>query len=149
MIPHLDKEWLNEIYDTRKKRTVEITQKSIELLLSQEKRISLNSIITISRQIDLKGISHSAILNNQEARKLYETYRNWSNYGKVKEKINLEKHNLYNLNIKTGRNLDSLNRKLIKLTKTQLIERLIIVEEAYAVLHKKWLEQQSKILDEY
>lgn len=141
------KEWLEEVYNSRKNRTISITQKSIELLISRQEKISLNNIIKISREVDTKGISHSAILNNHEARKLYETYRNWLPSKKKLSNQIPEQINLYNLNIKTDRNLSSVKKRLSKLTKIQLMERLLIVEEAYALLHKKWLDQQSSMLE--
>lgn len=142
------KEWLEEIYNSRKNRTVSITQKSIDLLISRQEKISLNNIIKISREIDAKGISHTAILNNNEARKLYETYRNWVPTKRKLSKGIPDESNLYNLNIKTDRNLSSVKKRLLKLTKIQLMERLLIVEEAYALLHKKWLDQQSSLLED-
>lgn len=139
------REWLDKVYTERKERTIEITRKSIELLLKKKEKISLNSIVKISHEVDIKGISHSAILRNPEAKKLYETYRSWNTTKKnVKNK---KSEDFYNLHIKSGRDLNGIFKRYSKLTKNQLIERLAIVEEAYAMLHKKWLEQQSDLLE--
>lgn len=150
MTANSTKEWLDIVYDSRKKRTVEITQKSIDLLLKQNDKVSLNSIVKISRQIDPKGISHSAILNNKEAREIYETHRSWLKRNKIKKnkQFNLDQVNLYNLSIQINNDLDSYIRRHSRLTKIQLIERLAIVEKAYALLQKKWLEEQSSRLED-
>ncbi|ENU93550.1 hypothetical protein F971_00808 [Acinetobacter vivianii] len=139
------REWLDKIYTERKERTIEITRKSIELLLNKKEKISLNSIVKISHEVDIKGISHSAILRNPEAKQLYETYRSWN---KAKKNVtNKKSEDFYNLHIKSGRDFNGIFKRYSKLTKNQLIERLAIVEEAYAMLHKKWLEQQSELLE--
>lgn len=139
------REWLDKVYTERKERTIEITRKSIELLLKKKEKISLNSIVKISHEVDIKGISHSAILRNPEAKQLYETYRSWNTTKKNVTKKKSE--DFYNLHIKSGRDLNGIFKRYSKLTKNQLIERLAIVEEAYAMLHKKWLEQQSEFLE--
>lgn len=139
------REWLDKVYTERKERTIEITRKSIELLLKKKEKISLNSIVKISHEVDIKGISHSAILRNPEAKQLYETYRSWNTT--KKNVTNKKSEDFYNLHIKSGRDLNGIFKRYSKLTKNQLIERLAIVEEAYAMLHKKWLEQQSEFLE--
>lgn len=145
MTLYMHREWLDKIYTDRKERTIEITRKSIELLLNKKEKISLNSIVKISHEVDIKGISHSAILRNPEAKQLYETYRSWNT---AKRNVtNKKSGDFYNLHIKSGRDFNDLFKRYSKLTKNQLIERLANVEEAYAMLHKKWLEQQSDLLE--
>lgn len=146
MTLNLQREWLDKIYTERRERTIEITRKSIELLLNKKEKVSLNSIVKISHEIDIKGISHSAILRNPEAKQLYETYRSWNMY--KKKVTNIKREDFYNLQIKSGRDLNGFFKRYSKLTKNQLIERLAVVEEAYAMLHKKWLEQQSEFLEQ-
>lgn len=43
MTLYMHREWLDKIYTDRKERTIEITRKSIELLLNKKEKISLNS----------------------------------------------------------------------------------------------------------
>src|SRR6266700_2646567 len=72
--------WLQEqVYAPKKQRTTDLVKRSIESLLKERQRISLTSIAAISKTIDPtgQGISESAVLNNEEARTLYEQRRTW------------------------------------------------------------------------
>src|SRR5579859_7294208 len=72
--------WLEEkVYARLRQRTVDLVRRSIDALRRDKRRISLSTVAAKSRELDAehRGISESAILDNQEARAYYEQHRSW------------------------------------------------------------------------
>ena len=64
--------WLEEkVYAKLRQRTVSLVKQSIDALLKDKQRVSLSTVVAKSKDIDTegngKGISESAILDNEEA----------------------------------------------------------------------------------
>jgi hypothetical protein len=88
---------------------------------------SLGSVVARSRQIDPagKGISEAAILHNQDARCYYQQHRSWrSRSGK-----RAREHTVYTGNvaalIKAERDVARVRYRYLKLSKAELVERLL------------------------
>jgi hypothetical protein len=72
--------WLEEkVYAKLRQRTVDLVKQSVDALRKDKQRVSLASVAAKSKELDLdhRGISESAILDNQEARAYYEEHRSW------------------------------------------------------------------------
>src|SRR6266704_6188747 len=72
--------WLEtSVYEPLRQRTVQLVRQSVDALLKDKQRVSLSTITIKSKELDPdhRGISESAILDNQEARAYYEHYRSW------------------------------------------------------------------------
>ncbi len=74
--------WLEEkVYVRLRQRTVALVKCSVDALRKDKQRVSLSTVAAKSRELDVegngKGISESAILDNQEARMYYEQHRSW------------------------------------------------------------------------
>ncbi len=66
-----DRPWLKEkVYGPKRRRTVELVKRSVDSLVDDRKRISLSALSARSKEIDPdgRGVSETAILNNEEAR---------------------------------------------------------------------------------
>ena len=75
-----DRPWLQEkVYGPKRRRTVELVKKSVDSLVNDRKPISLSALSARSKEIDPdgRGVSETAILNNEEARVYYERHRSW------------------------------------------------------------------------
>src|ERR1035441_10374384 len=75
-----DRPWLKEkVYGPKRRRTVELVKRSVDSLVKERKRISLSALSARSKEIDPdgRGVSETAILNNEEARAHYEQHRSW------------------------------------------------------------------------
>ena len=139
--------WLEQTYAVRRQRTVDLTCSAIAHLKQQGQPVSLASIVLASKVVDReqRGISSSAILSNADARSAYEQARHWrplTSYVARKR----ESANPFELHIKVDRNEGDARRRLKRLSKLELIDRLILVEGAFAQLKEKWLEQQNEAL---
>ncbi len=144
--------WLQEtIYDPKRQRTVSLVKQSVDELVKQRERgektrISLNTIVAMSRQIDpeKKGISHTAILENQEANAYYKRFRTAS---KLKRRQSPSTPRSDMLPVKKDRDLDRIRRRYLQLSREELTNRLLHSEQQYAELHERWLTMQDKVLE--
>src|SRR6266851_3168611 len=72
--------WLEEkVYMKLRQRTIDLVKQSVDVLLKDKQRVSLATVAAKSKELDPehRGISESAILDNQEARVYYEQHRSW------------------------------------------------------------------------
>lgn len=141
------KPWLEKKYEEKKARTLFLVERAILHLQKEDAAVSLTSIVAASKIVDNegRGVSSSAVLNNEQARQAYENARQW----RGRKAAPIRKRPISNplaLHIKIDRRRDDVVRRLKKLTKHELIARLLVVEEAYATLQQKWLEDQTGVL---
>jgi hypothetical protein len=57
-----------------RRRTVDLVNRSVDALCKDKQRVSLSTVAAKSKELDPehRGISESAVLDNQEARAYYE-----------------------------------------------------------------------------
>ncbi|HGE5799802.1 hypothetical protein P9Z76_20520 [Bacillus cereus] len=137
--------WLKESHQRRKSRSVELGKQSIDQLIKQGDPITYTTITEQSKEIDpeRKGIHPNTIRSNEH---LYEYYKQHSKTHKQKKnsknntfKRSIPPEDIEFHKIKLNRNLDNLRRKYMKLTKEELVQRLILAEEYIAENNTKWV----------
>jgi len=72
--------WLEEkVYAKLRRRTVDLVRRSVDALRKDKQRVSLSTVAAKSKELDPdhRGVSESAILDNQEARAYYKQHRSW------------------------------------------------------------------------
>lgn len=140
--------WLQEqVYAPKKQRTLELVTQSVERLHKERQRISLASIAAISKTIDPtgQGVSESSVLNNEEARALYEQHRSWK--GSPRRTTNTTKKvKAPRISTKVDRDQEQVRQRYFRLSKAELVDRLLTVEAAYAEQEHRWLSQQDETL---
>ena len=120
--------------------------RSIQSLHKERKPISLASIAAISKTIDPtgQGVSESAVLNNEEARALYEQHRTWK--GSPRRATNITKKvKAIRISTKADRGQEQVRQRYLHLSKAELVDRLLAVESAYAKQEQRWLSQQDEV----
>jgi hypothetical protein len=147
-------DWLKEaVYEPKRQRTVDLVKQAIDTLTEQRKldgttRISLNTIVATSRQLDPtgKGIAHTAILENQEA---YAYYKRNRTAGKAKKRQPTPRSEAGETKpvIKVDRNQNRVQQRYLRLHKPDLVERLLLIEQHYAELHERYLAMNDKLLE--
>lgn len=133
--------WLQEqVYAPKRQRTVDLVRQSVDALLKEKERISLAAVVVKSKELDFehRGISESAILNNQEARSYYEQYRSWRGTPRKRAKPQVV--------AKSGRDEQRVRRCYLRMSKEALVERLITAERTVAEQRERWLSQQDEVL---
>ena len=70
--------WLEaQVYTPKRQRTINLVHQSVDALRKDKQRVSLATVTAKSKELDTdhRGVSESAILDNQEARSYYEQHR--------------------------------------------------------------------------
>ena len=143
--------WLEEkVYARLRQRTVDLVRCSVDALRNDKQRVSLSTVAAMSRELDVegngKGISESAILDNQEARMYYEQHRSWRGPSRKRTKPLVVASPTQPPAVKPGRNEQRVRQRYLHMGKEALVERLIAAERTQAEQRERWLTQQDKAL---
>ncbi|HYU73798.1 MAG TPA: hypothetical protein VEL31_14050 [Ktedonobacteraceae bacterium] len=81
----------------------------------------------------------------KEARALYEQHRTWK--GSPRHSTNITKKvKATQISTKADRDQEQVRQRYLRLSKAELVDRLLRVEFAYAEQEQRWLEQQDEVL---
>lgn len=147
-----ERSWLREkVYAPKRQRTIHIVKQTIDSLLASKQRVSLATVTNKSKEIDPEGlgISESAILNNEEARSYYELNRTWKGGSRRRQKkegdhrpplpFTLSK-------INPNRDVSRVRQRLMRLSKTELVDRVLTLEQATGLQEEQWLQLNDELL---
>jgi hypothetical protein len=151
--PKIERPWLEEkVYALKRTRTLDLVRGSVDKLKEEGIPVSLESIRQRSKELDPngKGISHSSILNNTEARSYYEQHRAWKGVKSV-ELLNENSQGIrtdeFRLpRIKSDRDIAHLKRRYMNMSKRELVKRLIKLEQCYAAQGDSLMAANEEIL---
>jgi hypothetical protein len=120
----------------------------VDALLKGKQRVSLSTITLKSKELDPdhRGISESAILDNQEARAYYEQHRSWHGSRKKQTTPSPSVKPSSPRLVKLGRDELRVRQRYLRLSKEALVERLIATERLMAEQRERWLSQQDESL---
>ncbi len=143
--------WLEEkVYAKLRQRTVDLVKQSVDALRKDKLRVSLATVAAKSKELDTegngKGISESAILDNQEARVYYEQHRSWRGSSRKRAKSLASSWPAQPPSVKLGRDEQRVRQRYLRMSKEALVERLIIAERTQAEQRERWLSQQDEVL---
>lgn len=146
---HSDKlQWLEKVHLQRKERSISIGIQTIDFLVSKGIPVTYHNISHHSKVFDenQKGIHVNTVKRNEE---LYEYYKKHSRTYKVKnarkkpeKPPKLEETTL--IRISPNRDSNNARKKYMQLSKAELVNRLIEVEQYVAENHNRWLIEQFK-----
>jgi ribosomal protein L29 len=133
--------WLEKTYDQRRQRTVDLTSRAIDKIRSESGRISLSKIVSASKELDEhgRGISSSAVLSNPDAYNIYVAARAWKRLKRFSVPVN---HCILDPQIKSGRDEKTLRLRLRKLSKEQLVERIVALEASLVEMRSVLIRQK-------
>lgn len=141
--------WLEEkVYAKLRQRTVDLVRQSVDALLKGKQRVSLSTVAVKSRELDPehRGISESAILDNQEARAYYEQHRSWRGSSRKRAKPLAMASPASPGVVKPGRDEQRVRQRYLRMSKEALVERLLTAERTFAEQRDRWLAQQDEAL---
>ena len=141
--------WLEQkVYAKLRQRTVDLVKRSVDALRKDKQRVSLATIAARSKELDPehRGISESAILDNQEARTYYEQHRTFQGARKRRAKPLAVASPAPPGPVKPDRNEQRARQRYLRMNKEALVERLLAVERASAEERARWLSQQDDVL---
>jgi len=118
------------------------------MLRKDKQRVSLSTIAVKSKELDPdhRGISESAILDNQEARAHYEQHRSWRGSPRKRAKPLVMAPPAQPPAVKPGRDEQRVRQRYLRMSKDALIDRLITAERTLAEQRERWLSQQDEVL---
>ena len=141
--------WLEEkVYAKLRQRTVDLVKQSVDTLLKDKQRVSLATVAAKSKELDPehRGVSESAILDNQEARVYYEQHRSWRGSPQKRAKPLVMVSPASPGAVKFGRDEQRVRRRYLRMSKEALVARLIIAERTLTEQRERWLSQQDEAL---
>lgn len=146
------RDWLEpSVYAKKRQRTIELVRLTIETISARKeaKRVSLSTIAAVSKEIDPegRGVSESAILNNPAARALWEAARTASGKRAVRRPAAPPDAAPADPRVKVDRDPERARRRYRALTKEALIDRLLVVEAAYAAREDRWQRAGDDLLE--
>jgi hypothetical protein len=143
--------WLEDVYERRRRRTLRLVELSIAGLARAGERASLAAIARTSKTVDPaepNGVSESAILHNQQAYALYRQHadrkRRPARARSTNDRIEIGNDNP--IRVSANRDHGRARQRYQRMSKTELVERLLAVERAYADMENRWLRTADDLL---
>ncbi|OUA51231.1 hypothetical protein [Bacillus thuringiensis] len=142
--------WLNGVYESRSQRSLLLGKGAIDLLVKQNLPVTLKTVSEKSKEIDSegKGIHPNTITTNSELNEYYKqhskTYKKKSNSNQSLQKRSAAFPPVDYRRISAERNIENANRKYMKMSKKELVQRLLLAEQYIAENNRTWIEEQFK-----
>jgi hypothetical protein len=136
------------VYTPKRQRTIDLVRQSVDVLRKDKQRVSLATVAAKSKELDgdHRGVSESAVLDNQEARNYYEQHRSWRGSSRKRAKPLAVAPPASPGVVKSGRDEQRVRQRYLHMSKEALVERLIIVERTVSEQRERWLTQQDDVL---
>lgn len=142
--------WLDKVYEEKRTHSLQLVTKAIQALRKEGARLSVTNISKKTKELDpnSKGIHERTIYKNKE---LYELYKVNSNNESNNKKYNKSKvtklDNTDFIRVKLDRDITRVREKYNRLTKSELINRIISLETYISQQNDAWLKAQFERLD--
>lgn len=137
--------WLQESYERRKERSLELGIRAIDALKEEGKSISYTTVADKTKQLDPTGIGihQNTIRKNKELKQYFSEHRTSKTYDRRKT-IQIDRNDILDeyKSIKEDRDLERVKQRYMQLTKLEIVELLIRTEQYIAQQNKIWLKNQ-------
>jgi hypothetical protein len=146
------KPWLLKHYETKKQRTVKLVKAAVDQLVQEKQTVTIEAICHKSLTLDPegRGVKKSAILSNADAHAYYQQHS--TSYQAMQKRNRKTARssvpNPHPLRIDPNRNEDRARRRYLQMTKAEMVERLLMVEQAYADLHLQLSQLQFQLMEQ-
>lgn len=137
--------WLKEVHESRSQRSLLLGKKAIDLLVKQNLSVTLKNISEKSKEIapEGKGIHPNTIRTNEQLYKYYKqhskTYKQKENRKNIKQNRSVTIKDIDFRKVNPNRNEDNVRRKYMKLSKRELVQRIIQAEQYIAENNINWI----------
>src|SRR5438034_9354795 len=148
---NMPKPWLLKHYEAKKQRTVRLVKDAVDQLVKEKQTVTIEAICQKSLVLDPegRGVKKSAILENSEAHAYYQEHS--TSYQAAKKRNRKTRMSSapdpQPLRIDPNRNVDRARLRYLHLTKAEMVERLLTVEQSSADLHLQLSHIQFQLLD--
>ncbi|MFE7083546.1 hypothetical protein [Priestia megaterium] len=142
-----ERPWLTQNHQHSKERSVQLGTKAIEYLVGNQLPVTLKSIAETAKEFDPKGagIHPNTVRTNEELYELYKqnslTYKQKKNALKNNQALSKSEESIDYRRLTKDRELNQVQAKYMKLSKKELVHRLLQAEQYIAGNNKKWVAQ--------
>jgi hypothetical protein len=138
--------WLEKHYEEKRQRTVRLVKASVDQLVKEKQTVTIEAICRMSVQMDRegRGIRKSALLENQEAHAYYREHSASYRAAQARRRTSKAAKTValaHPLRIDPQRDISRARYRYLQMTKPEIVERLLQVEQVYAELS----EQQARL----
>ncbi len=136
--------WLLKHYQEKRERTITLVKAAVDQLVKEGQNVTIEAVCRMSTSVDTegRGVKKSALLENPEAHAYYRQHSlSYKAAQGRKRKGKTSPAVAQPLRIDPYRNVDRVRYRYLQMTKSELVERLLTVEQAYAELG----EQQAQL----
>ena len=143
-----ERPWLKDNHLASSQRVVELGQKVIDLLVKAGRPVTFSSISEESKKLDTKGkgIHENTIRTNKELYDYYKqhstTYKRKQNSNKTSSANSSSIEDTDYRKLIHDRDSEYLKRKYMRLTKEELVQKLIHAEQYIVENNKSWATNQ-------
>ena len=129
-----------------------LVKDAVDQLVKEKQTVTIEAICQKSLVLDPegRGVKKSAILENSEAHAYYQEHS--TSYQAAKKRNRKTRMSSapdpQPLRIDPNRNVDRARLRYLHLTKAEIVERLLTVEQAYADLHLQLSQLQFQLLEQ-
>lgn len=142
--------WLKQHHQATRQRTIALVKVSVDQLLQEGRTVTLEAICTLSREVDPegKGITKAGVLGNAEAHAYYRQHSTSYQRGLGYQHRQGRKKQLSRqpVRISADRDLERVRQRYLLQPKTDLVERLLSVEQQYAHAMLQLVQLQFELL---
>ena len=144
--------WLQKHYEEKRQRTIRLVKAAVDQLVNTKQPVTLEAICRASSTLDPegRGVKKSAILENPEAHTYYREHS--TSYQTMKQRNRKQRKKPsapapQPLRIDPNRDVDRVRYRYLQMTKPEIVEHLLIVEQAYAEVHQQLAQLQFQLLE--
>lgn len=149
--------WLLKHYQEKRERTLRLVKAAVDQLIKEKQAVTIEAICHKSSEIDPegRGVKKSALLENQKAHAYYRehsaSYRAAQTRKRTGKSARVSEQ-AHPLRIDPQRDVNRARYRYLQMTKPEIVERLLQVEQAYADLSEQqtrfqfaWAEREQQI----
>jgi hypothetical protein len=147
--------WLQKHYQEKRERTIRLVKAAVDQLIKDQQTVTIEAVCRKSTEVDPdgRGIKKSAVLENPEAHAYYSehstSYRNARNRKRQgTKKREWKTSETQPLRIDPNRDVDRARYRYLQMTKPDIVEHLLRVEQAYAEVHQQLAQLQFRLLEQ-
>lgn len=143
-----NRQWLDDARQKRSLRTTELGKKAKDELVAKHQEVTYFNIAQKSKEIDPtgRGIHVNTIRTNMELSNYYKEYSStFKKYVAMRALRRTKKEVSTALNfsdIKTDRNIQDVRKRYKRMSKEELVERLILAEQFISEQVQTWIVEQ-------
>jgi len=141
-------------YEEKRERTARLVKASVDQLVKEGKIVTIDAICRVSPGLDPegRGVKKSAILENPEAHEYYREHSTSYQTAKKRTRRVARKGTsaapaAQPLRIDPQRDVERVRYRYIQMTKAEIVERLLMVEQAYAQTHPQRARLQVQLTE--